>query len=106
VQLRYLAPTFQIIEGRLHSIGTTRSRIYLNFGPDRRRDFNVSISRREAARLGLDGSDAAAARGRMVRVRGWIGSGSAPHVDAISADQVEWIESLTIAAPRRPWRRQ
>jgi hypothetical protein len=104
-ELRRLGTTFLIVEGRLASIGGTRGRVYLNFGPDRRRDLSVSLSRREAGRLGIGGSDRASAEGRIVRLRGWLGAGAAPHIEVVSADQIEWIDSLTISAPRRPWRR-
>jgi endonuclease YncB( thermonuclease family) len=43
-----LIHTYQLVEGRVVAVGEGRIRIYLNFAQDWRRDFTISVERKEA----------------------------------------------------------
>jgi len=80
---------FQLVEGRVLDASIVKGRAYLNFGPDWRTDFTVSVapSRRrlfEAAGIAL--GDYA---GRRVRVRGWLKSYNGPLIEATHPEQIE-----------------
>ncbi|MGZ8410904.1 MAG: thermonuclease family protein [Hyphomicrobium sp.] len=81
--------SFQIVEGVVIDRARVRDRIYLNFGPDWRTDFTVSIEARllpafEEAKL-----DPMDLKGRTIRVRGWIESRNGPLIEATHAEQIE-----------------
>lgn len=101
-----LGASFQIVEGRIVSVGAARNQVYLNFGSNRRRDFTVSMTRKEAASLLAGTASHRDLAGRLVRVRGWLGLSGGPVIEAVSGGQVEAIEALTITRPRRPWGRE
>lgn len=101
-----LGPTFHILEGRIVSVGGSRSHVYLNFGKDRRQDISVSIARKDAKSLSVDGKSARRdLAGRFVRVRGWTAPGAAMTIEAVAAAQIELIDAPTITSRRRPWPR-
>lgn len=101
-----LGASFQIVEGRIASVGSARGRVYLNFGDDRRRDLSVSLPRKEATSLLADTTNHRDLAERLVRVRGWLGLAGGPTIEAATAVQVELIDGLTISRPRRPWSRE
>ena len=71
--------TFQIVEGRIVSVGLTSGSIYLNFDRNWRRGFSVSLRRDDSALLGPYAGNPKSLEGRSVRVRGWIDQrGGAP----------------------------
>jgi len=84
--------TFQVIEGTVIKAAVVRGRAYLNFGPNWRTDFTISISpkwmrrhwREEAAIAGYDG--------RRIRVRGWLKSYNGPLIEATHPEQIEILK--------------
>ena len=88
--LRGTLDTFQIVEGRVRDVATVRGRTYLNFGADWRKDFTISISRRDRRRFKRGSIDDM--RGRLVRVRGWISWRNGPMINATHPEQIEVIE--------------
>lgn len=81
--------SFQIVEGVVLDRARVRERIYLNFGPDWRTDFTVSIDTRllpAFAKMDLDPMDL---KGRRIRVRGWIVSRNGPLIEATHPEQIE-----------------
>ncbi|WP_210493238.1 thermonuclease family protein [Microvirga antarctica] len=62
--------TFALVEGRVRSVGERPQRTYLNFGGQWADDFTVIIPKRTWKRMTERGIDAAALKGRQVRVRG------------------------------------
>jgi hypothetical protein len=81
--------SFQIVEGAVIDRARVRDRIYLNFGPDWRTDFTVSIETRllpAFVKASLDPTDL---KGRTIRVRGWIESRNGPFIDATHPEQIE-----------------
>lgn len=81
---------FAVVEGVVLSVGERARRTYLNFGPDFRRDFAVSIPRRNWEEMKRAGLSAAALRGRRIRVRGLVEMRRAPAMEITSAEMIEW----------------
>lgn len=89
--LMRLRNTYQLVEGRLHKVASTKSRLYLNFGEDWRSDFTAGF----AAKARTFGPEAiariTALEGRRVRIRGWIERRNGPYVELLHPGQVEAI---------------
>jgi endonuclease YncB( thermonuclease family) len=83
---------FHIVEGTVHAAAEARGRVYLNFEADWRRDFTVSVARRDRRAFEKQGVDLLALAGRRVRVRGWIVRRNGPMIEADHAEQVEMVE--------------
>jgi hypothetical protein len=66
-----------------------RDRIYLNFGPDWRTDFTVSIETRLLKTFEKAALDPMDLKGRKIRVRGWIESRNGPSIDVTHPEQIE-----------------
>jgi endonuclease YncB( thermonuclease family) len=83
--------TFAIVEGRVRSVGERAQWTYLNFGGRWAEDFTVIIPKKTWKRMAERGLDAAAFRGRQVRVRGileaWQGA-------SLTVEIPEMIERL------------
>lgn len=84
--------TFQVVEGRVVSAAVVRKRGYLNFGPDWKTDFTVSISPRDMRRFRAAKTDMGSLKGRAVRVRGWIKRYNGPMIEATHPEQIELLE--------------
>jgi endonuclease YncB( thermonuclease family) len=81
--------SFQIVEGAVMDRARVRDRIYLNFGPDWRTDFTVSIETRLLKAFEKAALDPMDLKGRKIRVRGWIESRNGPFIDATHPEQIE-----------------
>lgn len=83
--------TFVIVEGRVRSVGERAQWTYLNFGGRWAEDFTVIIPKKSWKRMTDRGIDAAALKGRHVRVRGileaWQGA-------SLTVEIPEMIERL------------
>jgi len=80
---------FHLVEGRVVRVVERRDRFYLDFGQDWRRDFSVTVLKRDRAAFkaaGLDPADLADAR---LRVRGWMRMFNGPMIDATHPQQIE-----------------
>lgn len=84
--------TFQIVEGKIVSVKVGRERTFLNFGPDYRTDFTVTISARDMKRLVKDGIDPGKWNGKSVRVRGWVSLLNGPELELTHAEQLELLD--------------
>ncbi|MEX0692996.1 MAG: thermonuclease family protein [Rhodospirillales bacterium] len=87
-----LLGTFQLIEGRVIDAAYVKGIVYLNFGPDWKTDFTVSLDRK-AMRLfkGLP-DDPREWTGRAVRVRGWLTDRNGPMIRATHPEQIELLD--------------
>ena len=83
--------TFQLVEGRVLAAALVRGRGYLNFGPDWKTDFTVTVAPRNMRRFRGRGDAIKAFEGRRVRVRGWIKSFNGPMIEATHPEQIELI---------------
>lgn len=89
--LRHLA-TFQLVEGRVARVATTRGSVYLNFGTGRRRGFSASLKLADRDRLGAFAANPKGLEGSLVRVRGWIAQRNGePSIDLSAAGDLEVI---------------
>lgn len=84
--------TFQLVEGRVVSAAVVRGRGYLNFGPDYRSDFTISIAPENRRLFAKEGISITAFEGRNLRVRGWLKSFNGPMIEATHPEQIEVLE--------------
>jgi endonuclease YncB( thermonuclease family) len=89
-QLEQLNGTFQLVEGWVQDVGTSRNELFLNFGRNWRWDFTAAIDLRRSP----EPRDALVARlkllkGRLVRVRGWIEARNGPFMALAAEDVIE-----------------
>ena len=89
--LRRLVGSYQIVEGRVLRQGRSRSRVYLNFGTDWRRDFTIGIELRLMKTFANAGVDVKKLRTRFVRIRGWLSWRRGPFIDAVTPAQIELL---------------
>ena len=80
---------FELVEGRVVDAAIVRGRAYLNFGPDYKTDFTVTVAPADRRRFEAAGIDLAALAGRTIRARGWIESYNGPMIEATHPDQLE-----------------
>lgn len=80
---------FELVEGLVVAAAIVRGRAYLNFGPDWKSDFTVSIERRDRRLFDAEGIDIEALEGRRIRVRGWVESWNGPMIEVTHPEQIE-----------------
>jgi micrococcal nuclease len=106
--LSRLVQSYEIVEGEVRSVADVKGRTYVNFGDNWRKDFTAFISP-QTARL-LDGSpttgpmtsfDAAALKGKRVRVRGWLKNFNGPSITVTHPEQIEILEQKSAAAAQQ-----
>lgn len=88
--------SYQLVEGRIISVGVVRKWTFLNFSNDWRSDFTVAIRAGDRKRFLGRGLDLSKLEGKKVLVRGWIERWNGP---AIKATHPEQIEVLSVANP-------
>lgn len=71
---------YEIVEGRVLSVGHGRTMIFLDFGRVYRRDFTIMVPGRLAERFGEAGVDLDALAGQRVRVRGVVEESGGPAI--------------------------
>ncbi len=69
---------FGVVEGQVLAVAEVRGRGYLNFGPNYRTDFTVTMSPETMRLLRREGIALDAYDGRRVRVRGWVRARNGP----------------------------
>lgn len=89
--LQKLFDTFQIVEGRVLSVGRRRRETFLNFGPVWKKDFTVIIPAAIAARLIENGVALDHLERQRIRVRGYLVRRGGP---ALLLDVAEHLEVL------------
>ncbi len=80
---------FQLVEGRVLDASVIKGRAYLNFGPDWRTDFTVSMAPARRRLFEAEGIEVRDYAGRRVRVRGWLKSYNGPMIEATHPEQIE-----------------
>ncbi len=83
--------TFQVVEGRVLDAARVRGRVYLNFGPDWRTDFTVSIPPKVVRLFKAADIDPLSLEDRVIRVRGWLKKFNGPMIEASHPEQVEVV---------------
>jgi micrococcal nuclease len=81
--------TFQIVEGQVLSADVKEGRAYLDFGPDYKTDFTVTVAPADMANFRGQGIDPRDYQGKRIRVRGFIQQLNGPEMEIASPRQVE-----------------
>jgi endonuclease YncB( thermonuclease family) len=104
-RLGRLTQTYQLVEGRVVSVGEGAGRVYLNFARDWKSDFTISNPRKDANAFQAEGIDLKALAGKRVRVRGWVIWRNGPMIEATHPEQIEILtddQKADDARTRRP----
>jgi endonuclease YncB( thermonuclease family) len=81
--------TFQIVQGTVLSADVKDGRGYLDFGPDWRTDFTVTISPADMANFRRESVDPRLYAGKIVRVRGIVQQFKGPQIEIANPEQIE-----------------
>jgi micrococcal nuclease len=81
--------TFQVVQGQVLSADVKDGRAYLDFGPDWRTDFTVTVAPGDLDNFRRDGLDPRDYAGKTVRVRGIVQQLNGPEIEIASPKQVE-----------------
>lgn len=87
-----LIDSFQIVEGQIRDVARVGQYTYLNFGPDYRTDFTVSVRKANLRLFDESDVDLLALRHRTARVRGWIGKRNGPMIELTHPEQLELVQ--------------
>ena len=82
---------FEIVEGKVLAAEQVGGRIYLNFGPDWRNDFTVSVAPTDVRTFVREGIDLLKMAGKRIRVRGWLRSYNGPVIDVTHPEQIQLL---------------
>jgi endonuclease YncB( thermonuclease family) len=88
-----LVDSFQLVQGRIEAAAVVRGRGYLNFGPDWRTDFTVSLEPQVVRDFVANGTPVETLAGHTVRARGWIESFNGPMIDVTHPEQIELLSA-------------
>ena len=86
------ADTYDLVEGRVLSVGIRGPIAYLDFGRDWRTDFTAVIAGPAAKALAAEGISPASLEGRRVRLRGWIERRDGPSLRVTHPTQLELLD--------------
>jgi Staphylococcal nuclease homologue len=89
-----------IVEGRIVSVGQTRSQTYLNFGHYRSYDFAIVLDRRVQNSFDSTGTKVSALTGKTVRVRGLLDVRLGPHIQIHDAEALEMTRATGAVSPK------
>lgn len=81
--------SFQVVEGTVIEASVVGGRGYLNFGPDWRTDFTLSLDSRALKLFKQAGVAVESFAGKRVRVRGWIDSFNGAMIEITHPEQIE-----------------
>jgi micrococcal nuclease len=84
--------TFQVVEGQVLSADVKDGRAYLDFGPDYRTDFTITIAPADMANFRDAGIDPRDYQGKRIRVRGFVQQLNGPEIEIASPKQVEAVQ--------------
>lgn len=90
-RLGRLIHSYQLVEGTVVAVGEGGGRLYLNFGPDWRSDFTVSIDRKNVSAFAAAGIDLRTLTGRRLRARGFLAWRGGPMIEATHPEQIELL---------------
>jgi endonuclease YncB( thermonuclease family) len=81
--------TFQIVQGQVLSADVNNGRAYLDFGPDYRTDFTVTIAPADMENFRSQGVDPRSYQGKTIRVRGIVQQLNGPEIEIANPEQIE-----------------
>ena len=91
--LRDVPPRFELVEGRVVSLGRTDRTIYLNFGTDWSVDLTVTIRSSDIAEFETNGVTLDDLVGQAVRIRGWLEQWDGPWIEVDHPEQIEVLNT-------------
>jgi len=91
--------TFQVVMGWVRGTAVKDGRVYLNFGPDWRTDFTVTIPPEDMKTFRRLGVNPLLYRDRLVRVRGIVQLYNGPEIAVGNPKQIEVLQWTRPAAP-------
>jgi endonuclease YncB( thermonuclease family) len=94
-RLGRLIHSYQLVEGKVVAVGEGNGRLYLNFTQDWRRDFTVSVERKDLGAFTASGLDLRTMAGRDLRVRGTLAWRNGPLIEASHPEQIELLPEKT-----------
>lgn len=83
---------YDLVEGRILSVGERGPTAYLDFGRDWRTDFTAVVSGPAGEALAARGIPASSLEGRRVRLRGWIEQNNGPSLRITDPGQLELLD--------------
>lgn len=89
--LSYDIDSFQLVEGEIVKASRVGNWVYLNFGPNWRTDFTVSIRARDIDQFDAAGIDLLRLSGSTVLVRGWVTNRNGPLITLNHPEPLEII---------------
>jgi endonuclease YncB( thermonuclease family) len=105
-RLGRLIHSYQLVEGTVMAVGEGGGRLYLNFTPDWRSDFTVSVDRKDASAFAAAGIDLRALAGRRLRARGFLAWRNGPTIEATHPEQIELLPENPHEENAKPPERQ
>ena len=93
--LRYRS-SYQIVEGVVHRVAVLKYAVYLNFGPDWKRDFSAQFNIAMLKRFKIQPASLKALKNSPLRIRGWIERRNGPMMTIWRIEQIEHL-TLTVA---------
>jgi len=84
--------SFQIVVGRVLAAAAHDGRVFLNFGPDWRTDFTVTIPPDDVKTFKRMGVDPLDYQGKLIRVRGIVQSLNGPEIEVGNPKQIELLQ--------------
>jgi micrococcal nuclease len=87
---------FLVVEGRVHRLGEGRQYLYLDLGPDWRRDMSLRLPRGQ--RRAFSAGSAVPIEdlvGRRIRARGWVLTAFGPVIELDHPEQIELLDDPT-----------
>jgi micrococcal nuclease len=82
---------FAVVEGRVVDGDRKNGRVFLNFGPDWRTDFTVTIAPTDMKAFRARGFDPLRLLGSRIRVRGMVQSYRGPEIEIAVPEQIEVV---------------
>jgi endonuclease YncB( thermonuclease family) len=88
-ETRALIGNFEMIEGTVADATVHRGLGFINFGPDYRSDFTITLDRAAVAAFRREGVALEDYIGHRIRVRGWLRLWNGPMVEVTPPEQIE-----------------
>ena len=98
--LKKLISTFQIVEGTVQAVAMQKGRAYLDFDPDWKTEFTVTIAPEDMKVFRTAKFDVKGLAGKHVRVHGWLESYYGPEMEIARPASIELLDMALSPAPK------
>ena len=83
---------FNIVEGTVKKVASTKNNVYLNFGDNWKDDFTIGIEPKVRKELSKKNVSPLSWEHKKIRIHGWIRFYNGPYIDLTHAEQIELID--------------